>query len=107
MSKSIVRLVQRILLVVGVCLLGASALALIDRFVSSRRSLAAFDQAQAVTGGFYSAGHWSRWRLPRRPDFSLWSEKRIREYKASLTIAKELLPRRFWTSAGCASASCF
>jgi sortase A len=89
MSKRTLHLVQRVLLVVGSCLLGASTLALVDRSVSSRRALAAFDQAQSVgsapdmadTGG-PPAGE--------KIDFSLWSEKRIREYKASLSIAKQL-----------------
>jgi len=89
MSKSIVKLVQRVLLVVGVCLLVASALAIVDRSVSSRRSLAAFDQARAARS---SPAATDRVALAsaEATDFSLWSEKRIREYKASLTIAKEL-----------------
>jgi len=89
MSKSIVKLVQRVLLVVGVCLLAASALAIVDRSVSSRRSLAAFDQARAARS---SPAATDRVALAsaETTDFSLWSEKRIREYKASLTIAKEL-----------------
>jgi len=88
MSKSIVKLVQRVLLVVGVCLLAASALAIVDRSVSSRRSLAAFDQAQSAR----SSPTTDKVALAsaETTDFSLWSEKRIREYKASLTISKQL-----------------
>ena len=89
MSKATVRLVQRVLLVVGICLLVGSALAFVDRSVSSRRALAAFDRAQGATptrdgGGtvVLAAGEIT--------DFSLWSEKRIREYKASLSVAKHL-----------------
>jgi len=83
------RVVQRALLVAGTCLLGAATLALVDSTVSSRRALAAFDQARASRSS------------PDRPvsadlpadatiDFSLWSEKRVREYKASLSVAKQL-----------------
>ena len=89
MSQTIVRLVQRVFLVVGICLLVGSAVALVDRSVSSRRALAAFDQSQSVTGGFYSAGTVVS-TADEITDFGLWSEKRIREYKASLSIAKQL-----------------
>lgn len=89
MSKSIVRLVQRALLVVGVCLLVASALAIVDRSVSSRRSLAAFDQARAAKSSPVATDKVAL-ASAETTDFSLWSEKRIREYKASLTVAKQL-----------------
>jgi sortase A len=89
MSKSIVQLVQRVLLVVGVGLLVASALAIVDRSVSSRRSLAAFDQAQAARSSPVATDKVSL-ASTETTDFSLWSEKRIREYKASLTISKQL-----------------
>jgi sortase A len=87
MSKRTLHLVQRVLLVVGACLLGASTLALVDQSFSSRRALAAFDQAarsapdRADTAGL---------RADETIDFSLWSEKRVREYKASLSAAKQL-----------------
>jgi sortase A len=89
MSKSIVQLVQRALLVVGVCLLVASALAIADRSVSSRRSLAAFDQARAARSSPVVTDKVAL-ASSETTDFSLWSEKRIREYKASLTTAKQL-----------------
>jgi sortase A len=88
MSKAFVRLVQHVLLVVGICLLVGSAVALVDRSVSSRRALAAFDQAQATA----SASNRGTVVLASGEitDFGLWSEKRLREYKASLSIAKQL-----------------
>src|SRR5580765_2100992 len=89
MRKRTGQLVQRVLLVVGSCLLGASIFALLDRSFSSRRALAAFDQAQAARS---SPAAIDRVALAsaEKADFSLWSEKRIREYKASLTIATQL-----------------
>jgi len=89
MSKSTVDLIQRLLLVVGVCLLGASALAVIDRSVSSRRALAAFDQARAARSASAGAAAMAS-TTTEKVDFALWSEKRVREYKASLSIAKQL-----------------
>jgi len=88
MSKGTLQMVQRVLLVVGACLLVGSALALVDRSFSSRRALAAFDRAQTNSAPdragnvVLAAGETT--------DFSLWSEKRVREYKASLSIAKHL-----------------
>jgi len=89
MSKRTLHLVQRVLLVVGACLLVGSALALVDRSYSSRRALAAFDRAQtarSISDGAVPVGL----AAAETTDFSLWSEKRVREYKASLSIAKHL-----------------
>jgi sortase A len=82
------RFVQRVLLVAGICLLVGSAVALVDRSVSSRRALAAFDRAQTVTPS--PGGGTVVLASDEITDFGLWSEKRIREYKASLSIAKQL-----------------
>jgi sortase A len=80
---------QHLLLVVGVILLATYALVLIYRSVSSRLALRAFDRAQAAA----SSGDESS-TMPsqgdEKVDFSLWSEKRIREYKESLSIEKRL-----------------
>ena len=89
MSKRIVRLIERVLLVVGTCLLAGSTLALVDRSVSSRRALASFDQAQATTSAPAATGTVVL-ASGEITDFGLWSDKRIREYKASLSIAKQL-----------------
>jgi sortase A len=82
------RLLQHVLLAVGAVLLGAYALARIDRSVSSRRALEVFDQTQAArpAPGRSSMG------LPdeEEVDFSLWSPQRIREYKTSLSIETRL-----------------
>jgi sortase A len=89
MSKRTLQLVQRVLLVVGACLLGASALALVDRTYSSRRALAAFDKAQTARSSPDAANTVALATI-EKIDFSLWSDKRIHEYKASLSIAKQL-----------------
>jgi sortase A len=89
MSTRTIRVIQRALLVAGTCLLGAATVAFVDSTVSSRRALAAFDQAQAARS---AAGRSATASLPADAtiDFSLWSEKRVREYKASLSVAKQL-----------------
>ena len=80
---------QRLLLVAGVILLAIYALVLIHRSVSSRLALRAFDQAQAA-GSTTEESSTTRLQGDEKVDFSLWSEKRIREYKESLLIEKRL-----------------
>ena len=82
MSNRPLRICQDALLVAGIVLLAGSALALVDRSVSSRLALEAFDQAQAAG----SAGEGAVMRQPNgddRVDVSLWSETRIRRYEKS------------------------
>jgi len=89
MSERSLRRLQHLLLAAGIVLLAASGLALVDRSVSSRVALRAFDQARAVE----STREGPRTRpLPGEEavDFSLWSEKRIRDYRASLAIERRL-----------------
>jgi sortase A len=89
MNSRTLRLLQHGLLAAGIFLLAASALALIDRSVSSRLALEAFDRAQAA--GSSSEGPGTRHlQDDEKVDFSLWSEKRIREYRASLEVEKRL-----------------
>jgi sortase A len=89
MSDRTLRVFQHLLLVAGIVLLAASALALMDRSVSSQMALRAFDQAQAAR----SAGEDSGTRPLQDDediDFSLWSNNRIRAYKESLATEKRL-----------------
>jgi len=89
MSERSLRRLQYLLLAGGIVLLAASGLALVDRSVSSRVALRAFDQARAVA----SAREGPRSQpspAEEAVDFSLWSEKRIREYHESLSIEKRL-----------------
>lgn len=80
---------HRLLLMLGVVLLTASALALIDGSVSSRLALEAFDQAQAAEPATeVESAAWQRG--PEQADFSLWSAKRIREYRESLVVERRL-----------------
>ena len=86
---STLHLIQRTMMVTGTCLLGAAAVALIDRSLSSRHALDSFDRAQAarpVADGAEPAGL----AAGESADLTLWSEKRIREYRASLSIEKRL-----------------
>ena len=89
MSNRTLRICQDALLVAGIVLLAASALALVDRSVSSRLALEAFDQAQAAGSAVEDAVT----RQPHggdRVDLSLWSETRIRGYNRSRSIANRL-----------------
>jgi len=89
MSRSVLQFVERALLVAGIGLLAAAVIALVDRSVSSRQALAAFDQAKAARSALEASAA-SGLPSGEKTDFSLWSEKRIREYKASLSIEKRL-----------------
>jgi len=97
MSK-LPRFAERVFLVVGLTLLATAAGATMYGSLSSRRALAQFDEAQAAlaqTGpqtskerepvaapAFMAAGE-------DKADFSIWSEKRVREYRASLVTVKD------------------
>jgi sortase A len=89
MSQKTLRCFQHLLLAAGIVLLAASGLAVMDRSVSSRAALRAFDQAQADGT---TREHSGTRPLPAEEDvdFSLWSEKRIREHRESLSIDKRL-----------------
>ena len=89
MREKVLQFFQYLLLVAGVTLLGICALALIHRSVSSRLALRAFDQAQAAGSAKEDSGT-VRLQSDGNVDFSLWSEKRIREYKESLLVEKRL-----------------
>lgn len=89
MSKSTLRFIQHLSLVAGIVLLAASSLALVDGWVSSRLALRAFDQLQATGSAVHaSATPWSQG--DDDVDVSLWSYKRIREYKKSVVTEKRL-----------------
>jgi sortase A len=88
MSDRTLRVLQRLLLIAGSALLAASALALMDRSVSSRLALRAFDQAQAAR--FAREDPTTRPLKDEDIDFSLWSEQRVRAYKESLSIENRL-----------------
>jgi sortase A len=89
MSDRTLRVFQHLLLVAGVVLLATSALALMDRSVSSRLALRAFDQAQAARSAGEDSGT-RRLLNDEDIDFSLWSNNRIRAYKESLATEKRL-----------------
>src|SRR5690242_15962730 len=71
---------QRSLLVIGVLMLGIYLGASVHRFALSRAEIQRFTAQQAqsekAAGGVEVA--------TRKPDFSLWSPKRIRDYEESL-----------------------
>jgi sortase A len=74
------RNIERLLLIVGVLMLAVYVAARIHRTVLSNADLQSFKAQQMVSvagpgGGTLTAG---------APDFSLWSEKRVREYEESL-----------------------
>jgi sortase A len=81
MTARTLRVFQHLLMAAGIVLVAASAAALMDRSVSSRLALRAFTQAQEDV---------RRLRGGEDVDFSLWSGKRVRAYKESLSIDKQL-----------------
>ncbi|MGH9631220.1 MAG: class D sortase [Bryobacteraceae bacterium] len=88
MTSRLHRYIERSLLGAGLSLLVMVGAAMLHREISSRHALAEFDLAQSAlkTSGakpdVSAEGN-------EEVDFSLWSEKRIREYRASLAIKKD------------------
>jgi sortase A len=86
-SSERLRKVERWLLVAGVVLLTVFAAALLHRSLASRTALIEFDKARSSVAD--GAGDGSR---PLggggEVDFRLWSEKRVRAYRESLTTHK-------------------
>jgi len=89
MGERTIRFSQRLFLVIGIVLLSTYLLTLIHRTISSRLALNAFGQAQA-TAIKSEASNTTQPKDDGIVDFSLWSEKRISEYKKSLLIEKQL-----------------
>ena len=80
--------VERMLLAAGVTLLVIFVAALVHRWVFSSLALAQFDRAQAASVANRSKQGASP-KADQIVDFSLWSEKRVREYRGSLLIKKD------------------
>ena len=88
MKNGVSRLAERLFLTAGLALLVVVAATLVYRSISSHRALKEFDQSQSaftehkppVGALAFSDGE---------VDVSLWSPKRIREYKESLLIKKD------------------
>ena len=76
------RVLERLLLAVGVVLLTICAAALLHRNISSRMALRQFDQARTADQSKDAVT--SQWKAEQGIDFSLWREKRIEEYRDSL-----------------------
>ena len=74
------------LLVTGVALLLFCGAALVHRSVACRKALFAFDQAADAQRG--DSGKGSQAVGEADPDFTLWSEKRVRAYRESLVTYK-------------------
>lgn len=81
------RVLERLLLAVGVVLVTICAAALLHRTVSSRLALWQFDRAQAAAQ--HPAPVTSQWKAEQKIDFSLWGEKRILAYRDSLITKKD------------------
>jgi sortase A len=82
------------LLAIGLTLLLIVAAAKVHKSVSSGRALAEFDEAQAALKQYGAITAVSakgvRTKVDDGVDLTLWSEKRIREYRKSLSIKKDL-----------------
>jgi sortase A len=89
MTDRTLQLSQHLLMAAAIVLLAVSGLTLADSYISSRRALRAFDQAQATEA--------AREAPDSRPlvrdedvDVSLWSEQRVRAYKEGQPLDKML-----------------
>jgi len=80
-------LAERLFLVFGVILLAAFALAIIHREYYSRQALKDFDRGRSIIASQNSEVHLKP-LVSERIDFSLWSHKRIREYRKSLDSSR-------------------
>jgi sortase A len=89
MSKRSLQFLQEVLLLAGILLLTAAAAALIDRSVSSRLALEAFDRARAARSASGNSGG-TGLHVEEAADFSVFSATRVREYEASLSIERRL-----------------
>jgi sortase A len=81
------RVLERLLLAVGVVLVTICAAALLHRTISSRLALWQFDRAQAAAQ--HPDPVTSQWKAEQGIDFSLWGEKRILAYRDSLITKKD------------------
>ncbi len=81
------RVLEKLLLGVGVVLVTICAAALLHRTVSSRLALWQFDRAQAAAQHQDSVT--SQWKAGQGIDFSLWGEKRVLAYRDSLVTKKD------------------
>ena len=88
MKNGVSRFAERLLLTAGLTLLAVVAAAFVYRSVSSRSAVKEFEKSQS---------EWTQHKPPaaalafsdRDVDVSLWSPKRVREYKESLLIKKD------------------
>jgi sortase A len=88
MKSNVLRFAERLLLAAGLTLLVMVATALVDRSISSRRALVEFDRSQnAYTQDELQASTGAR--SDEGVDISLWSPKRVREYRESLLVKKD------------------
>ena len=88
MSERTRRVLERLSLTLGLVLLAGFGAAHLDQLLSSRLALGEFDRAraEALEQGEPSG----QVRSDGDVDVSLWSEKRVREYEASLKAEKRL-----------------
>ena len=87
MPKGSLRFLQRVLLIAGLGLVAVAVSSEAYRWGASRLALAAFDRAQSAPAATARpAGQ----RSGAAENFSDWSEKRIREHKASLSVDKRV-----------------
>jgi sortase A len=81
------RVLEPLLLAVGVVLVTICAAALLHRTISSSLALRQFDRTQAAAQPKDPVS--SRWKAQQGIDFSLWGEKRILAYRDSLVTKKD------------------
>jgi sortase A len=78
----LIRSLEIMLAAAAIMLTAIYAIGMLDRWISSQRALRVFDAARARSGGSHSN---TQGTTVENVDFSLWSEKRLREYTESLS----------------------
>ena len=89
MQNKTLRSIERWLLILGIFLLAVYAGAMLHRSVSSRFALWQFQKAQAAAPQAGSSNS-AKSQGKDGVDFALWSEKRIKGYRESLWLKKDL-----------------
>ncbi len=89
MKNGVSRFAERLLLTAGLTLLVVVAAAFVYRSVSSRRAVKEFEKSQKASGHNTQPPAAALAFSDRDVDVSLWSPKRVREYKESLLIKKD------------------
>ena len=90
LAKSSWRVLERLLLVLGLVFLAIYGSALLHRHISSRMALRSFEQTKLATVSNANSRAMSQSRKEGDIDIALWSEKRVQAYHESLLSSTDV-----------------